>query len=128
MRIIASSLVALLGLTGLASAACPNAQTSVTIPLSGAAQVIVYDQGCNALAGPFTFANGLSSSYPVLNGTTSPSVVTGPGGVLQVSANAAVTGTSGTLHVTFTPSGTGQNITYTVGAPVTAMSFGTTTP
>ena len=107
---------------------CPNAAGSVTVPLTGSASVTVYDQSCNPLAGPWNVFNGVINGSPQMSATTSPAVTTGAGGVLQFSANGAPAGSSGTFKVVFAPNGTSANLPYTVGAPVTSLSFGTTTP
>lgn len=107
-----------------AQAACPNASPTVTIPLSGTATVTVYDQSCNALAGPWQVINGTA----VMSATTSPSFTLGAGGVLQFAANGATAGTAGNIKIVFSPNGTSATLAYTVGAPITSISFGTTTP
>ena len=103
---------------------CPNASPSVTIPLSGTATVTVYDQSCVALSGPWQVIGGAT----VLSATTSPSFVLGAGGVLQFAANGAPAGTAGNIKIVYSPNGMSANLAYTVGAPVTSLSFGTTTP
>lgn len=110
-----------------AQAVCPNAQPSVTIPLSGIASVMVYDQGCNLLRGPFSVTNGTNPSFPAVTGATAPAVST-VAGTLQFSANSAPAGLKGTFDICFNPAEQCVLMTYTVGAPVTAVSTGTTTP
>jgi hypothetical protein len=118
-----------LSYSALAQAACPNAAMSVTIPLSGSASVAIYDQSCNVLGGPYTVANGTgpSPTYPAVTTSTSPAVQT-VSGQLQFSANGALAGTNGHFYVCFTPANQCQTMTYSVGAPISSISFGTTTP
>lgn len=108
-------------------AACPNLANSVTIPLSGSANLTVCDQVGNTLPGPYTVNNGVNSGGALLSGTTTPSVVNSSG-VLQFSANGAPTGTGGSFYVCYTPAAKCVTITYAVGAAVTGLTVGTTTP
>ncbi len=106
--------------------ACPNATSSVTIPLSGSTLVTMYDQSCNILPGSSLSALFTFSTGPV-NSTSAPSMTTDAAG-LHFSANGAAPGAAGTFKITYTPNGQTFNLTYVVGAPVTAISAGTTTP
>lgn len=107
---------------------CPNASTSVTIPLSGSALVVKYDQACNVLDGTkFQVFNGSNTAFPQLSASTSPAISLSLAGV-SLSANGASVGTAGQLTFKFTPNGLTDTISYTVGAPVTSVSSGTSTP
>ncbi len=109
-----------------AQAACLNASSSVTVPLSGSALVVMYDQACNVLLGTnFTMAFG-GSGAPV-NGTSSPAL-NGDSAGLHLSANGAAPGSAGSFSIKYTPNGQLTTMTYVVGSPVTTISAGTTTP
>lgn len=115
------------GMAVCQAATCPNAATSVTIPLSGSALVTMYDQNCNALPGTsFTVQETSSIGAPV-NTTSSPALSESSSG-LNFSANTAVAGSAGTFYIKFTPNGQTTTITWVVGAPVTSITAGTTTP
>lgn len=107
---------------------CLNAATSVTIPLSGQADVTVYDQSCNPLSGAnCNVFNGTGVSFPAVTGTTAPAVAKDAAG-LHFTVNGAAPGTAGTFTVQHVPSGKTMQMTYVVGAAITAISAGTTTP
>lgn len=132
MNIKSKIFVSVLLLTGMISiganaATCPNASTSVTIPLSGAATVTMYDQNCNILPGTSFTVQETNSAGPQVNATTSPALSEVSGG-LNFSANTAVAGSAGTFFIRFTPNGQSTSISWVVGAPVTSVSAGTTTP
>lgn len=106
-----------------AEAACPNPLTTILIPLTGSVTVQICDQSGNILTGPYSVYNGVSTAFPVVNATTSPAV-TVVSGSPQFTANTAPSGTAGTFDICFTPSQKCSTIPYSVGAPVTAVSFG----
>jgi hypothetical protein len=107
---------------------CPNASTTITIPLTGSALLVKYDQNCNVLSGnSFKVFNGTSISFPLVTGATAPSVTPSAGG-LNFTANGAPPGTTGTFTFQYMPNGLTDEVTYVVGAPVTAVSSGTSTP
>ncbi len=117
---------ALAALTSCAADACPNATTSVSIPLSGTALVQMFDQSCNVLPGASFTATPLGSVV-ALTSTSSPGV-TGDAAGLHFAANGGVAGTTGSLTLRFTPANVSMTLTYVIGAPITAVSAGTTTP
>ncbi len=102
--------------------ACPNAATSVTIPLSGTAVVALYDQACNVLPGGSTV---VTYQGQTLIATTQPALTKDAAG-LHFSSNGSAPGASGTLVVTY--AGQTTNLAFVIGAPVTSISLGTTTP
>lgn len=106
---------------------CPNASTTVTIPLSGSALVTIYDQFCNVLSGMNCSVLSINPNSGPVNSSTAPAVTMDAAG-LHFSANGAVSGSVGTVRVTHIPSGQITNINYTVGASVTSISSGTATP
>jgi hypothetical protein len=107
---------------------CPNASTTITIPLTGSALLVKYDQNCNVLNGAnFKVYNGTSISFPQVTSISAPAVAGGAGG-LNFSANGAPPGTTGTFTCEYVPNGLTDTVTYIVGAPVTAISSGTSTP
>lgn len=107
---------------------CPNASITITIPLSGSVLLVKYDQNCNVLSGSnFKVFNGTSVSFPPVTASTSPAVSANAGG-LNFSANGAPPGTAGTFTFQYVPNGLTDEVTYVVGAPVTAVSSGTTSP
>ncbi len=112
--------------TATSSIACPNAATSVTIPLSGEAVVTVYDSvTCNPLAGPFSVQIPGSSLGP----TTKPSVTIDGAGLLHFTDNGAPFGTRISATVQFLPdTSKSQSLAILVGGPVTSLNFGTTSP
>jgi hypothetical protein len=124
MTIRIAILAATLSLIGAcAEAACPNPLTNILIPLTGSVTVEICDQSGNVLAGPYNVYNGVSSGFPVVNGTTVPSVST-VSGSLQFASNGAPSGTAGNFTICFSPASKCSTIPYSVGAPVTAVSFG----
>lgn len=104
-------------------AACLNPLASISIPLSGSVTVQTCDQAGSVLSGPYSVYNGAGTAFPVVNGTTAPAVTTVSGN-LQFVANGAASGTAGTFDICFNPSQKCSTIPYTVGAPVTSVSFG----
>ncbi len=126
MRFAAIVLLPLALASPAARAACPNASDSVTIPLSGSALVTICDQDGNLL--PAT-GSAVQQQMPTLanwNAATAPGFTADMAG-LHLSANGAVPGLAGTFKVTY-PGGQQNRMDFIVGAPVAAISFGTTTP
>jgi predicted small secreted protein len=124
---ITLGLVGLVALTSPVLAACPNAASSVTIPLSGSATITMYDQLCDVLPGTgFTVQFSNSGGFPV-NATSVPAVTADATG-LHFTANGAAPGTTGTFYLKYSGNGDNTSISYLVGAPVTSVSVGTTTP
>ncbi len=116
--------LALLSSAGLC--ACPNAATSVTIPLSGAALVTICDQDGNLLPGTGSVVQQQMPTLANWNSVTAPGFTADAAGIHLI-ANGAVPGLAGTFKVTY-PGGQQNRMDFIVGAPVTAISFGTTTP
>lgn len=108
-------------------AACLNASTTVTIPLSGTATVVEYDQNCNVLpATSFTVQDGGNGGAQA-SVSSSPSMTADSSGT-HFAANGATPGKSSIFTFTYTPNGKTFVMTYVVGAAVTSISGGTTTP
>lgn len=125
---LAAAMAALSLAAAHAQAACPNAAMSVTIPLSGTATVVEYDQGCNLLpASGFQVLSSTLSVATPLSATTMPAVTADAAG-LHFSANGAAPGASGTFKLVYQPDGQTVTLAYVVGAAVTGVSLGTTTP
>ena len=109
-----------------AYAACPNAATSVTIPLSGEALVVPYDQSCNVLPGTGFTLQQQTPSLANWNAVTLPGF-TGDASGLHMKANGASPGMSGTFKATYT-NGLTFIYSFVVGASVTSITAGTATP
>ncbi len=109
-----------------ALAACPNASTSVTIPLGGSALVTICDQDGNLLPATGSVVQQQMPALANWNNVTAPAFTADAVGI-HLSANGAVPGLAGTFKVTY-PGGQQNRMDFIVGAPVTAISFGTTTP
>ncbi len=130
----ATALIALLSGPALAQAACPNASTTVTIPVfgSGPALVTVCDQLGNVLDATMASVSP-GQGLPVLTPTTSPSLVKDAAG-LHLSAGGTATGSAPPLAcgatglLTITLAGKSTPLTYYICAQVTGISTGTTTP
>lgn len=105
---------------------CLNASTTVTIPLTGQADVTIYDQVCSPLSAAGATAVQQTPAPANWNATTAPGF-TGDATGLHFKSNGASSGLAGTVKVTH-PSGQFAILAFVVGAPVTAISFGTTTP
>ncbi len=111
-----------------AFALCPIQSATVTIPLSGEAIVVPYDQACNSPpAVNFVVWSDTSNVATPLTASTKPAVTADASG-LHFTANGAAPGASKTVKISYTPNGLISNLTYVVGASVTAISFGTITP
>ena len=125
------SLVTILGTTAAsAQATCPNQSATVTIPYpTGTADVTVYSSpDCTALLGTdLKVYNGTNVLGAVLSTTTKPAVVQDAAG-LHFSANSASYGSAVPLYIVHVPSGKAVQMTANVGAPITAVVGGTSTP
>ncbi len=123
--VVASSF--LLIASAQAQALCPNQSTTITIPLSGTASMVMYDQGCNPLLGTdLTVVNNLTFKTPFTL-TTIPAVTVDAVGI-NFSANGAARGLVTPMFVIHVPSGKTYAISTTVGPAVTSILGGTTTP
>ncbi len=125
---IAVVAITLLVIANSADATCPSANSTVTIPLVGSANVTVYDQTCNILVGPFRVYNGNNTASPQMTNVTAPSMSVLGNGQLSFAANGAAAGTTSPALIVFAPSNVSAIINYTVGPPVVSLSFGTSTP
>ena len=100
---------------------CPNAITSINIPVGGSEQVVVYDQLCDLMSPPQISAVQWAGNN--IGPTTSPSIVWA-GTTATIGAGALLNNTTGTLTF-FGPGGVLANLPVTIGTLVTSMSFGT---
>lgn len=122
MRLFVATMLLFIGTQTNVQAACSNPINMVNIPISGSTTVAVCDQSGNFLTGPYSIQ--FQNNGAPVNSTSSPAVSI-VGGNLVFSPNVAPNGAAGGFNVCFTPANKCGTIPYSVGTPVTSISFGT---